>query len=888
MYVTKLELWNDTGFVENSAEYPNLSDTLTNPDFTYTDLHPAKEDLFSYFKIKGVSYETLISVSYARVTYDNLSYPVYMWVDSVACISDTSTKLTAVSCHVDLWRTYLGDASLGYGLITKRIRGTADPIQSCPYRYRTVAFNKYDLVPSDLVGGQCYWAIINYAAEDKTGETVTSKTIVSPVAKAPDTQFYFKETESSTVYKTPKLNEWVLGEYDEIFGIAPTAISSAFLSPVPPFKFSKGTGTDEDPFILVSDDGTQPEDDPDVKTGSFPRVQKWITGTHFGDVEGGIVSYTPLYVDYSDGSSQKAGNFSTAGVRGGITKMYGSSQGCRVRTSGAIEITATETAPIFAISLDDFVRTILGDNVFNNLTDKDTFEITSTVTGVYSSVSFAYASNTGGSTGTMLADLIITVNDATTSRSFTMAGGTFGAYTILMAGYPEKFTYKLTTYTSVIAAVDYDVVVSTVEKYKDYAYVTSSTGKYCEYSASLEDTLSTTDTEEWFVTDMSGVPTQTLPWGLAVKDYTFRVVGSSSSAYVQFRFAGLDSHATGLEISIPLPTLDINSNSWSEYVYSGQRDYDIQQRKIASQQALVSGITGGLQNTVSTAVMGGLGGINKGALNEADALFRDKAMASISSHPILGGSGATEEKFYNQLLSDYGSSMKGVRSAAQMTGKLAGGAMLGVSVGGSLVDYAAAQYFNGKLQGIEDTLQAKQIDSIITPGAGTDWLFYGRRIMLCKFVVDDYSLVNFHNNIQYNGITCSEPTADCSAYKDYTGPVQIQNLIVTGDIPVQAKYLIANTYAKGIRMKCVNEKPDYDITASSLLTTTSISADTYVLYNNTDYRYKINCVANDEIREQYIVEAGENVTVTLEAGDVISTLYYDKMWVANQNTVNVL
>ena len=861
MYVTKLELWNDTGFVENSAEYPNLSDTLTNPDFTYTDLHPAKEDLFSYFKIKGVSYETLINVSYARVTYDNLGYPVYMWVDNVACISESPSKLVGVRVHADLWRTYLADSSLQYGIVTKRIRGTADPIQSCPYRYRKLASSYTDLIHTEDPGMKYLWGVLCYTEESKSSTVTSVRMLTCPVAYGGET-VYYKLGPSTTTLAAVSRNYWITSQFDEILGVAPDNITAAFLSPLPPYKVYSGTGTSEDPLVMSTNESVTPTPKPDTKVGSI--------GTRF-------------LAAYLSGSGKAIlvdpGDTSKTAEQSGLTGVYGSFYATITVGSTAYTSSAEHEAFTFA-PVDQWVKSSFGEDVFSNLVSGDTVEFSA----IFGTVTSFVIDKAGikDVDGTNYSMLTATATNMTQTKKFTFNGSTFGTQWVIVTGLPGAVSLTVTTTSSTITSTDFDTVGNTQSMFyrKD--------GKCDEYTWELPADTCTTDTEEMVILDLDGNPIATTPWGLSLKNYTMRCVLSTVSAYVQIRFDGKSSLAEGLCVNIPCPAMDITTNSWSTYVYSGQRDYDIQQRKIASQQALISGITGGLQNTVSTAVMGGLGGINKGALNEADALFRDKAMASVASHPILGGSGATEEKFYNQILSDYGSAMKGVRSAAQMTGKLAGGAMLGVSVGGSLVDYAAAQYFNGKLQGIEDTLQAKQLDTVQTPGGGWDFFYHGMTVRLTSLKPDDYSVTNFQNNIQYNGITCSEPTADCSAYKDYLGPIQIQNLIVTGDIPVQAKYLIANTYAKGIRMKCVNERPDYDITADTLITDHQIKAGTYVFYNNTEYQYKINCVGSVELREQYIVDAGQKTSITLVTGDTISTLYYNKLWVINSNTVTVL
>ena len=127
------------------------------------------------------------------------------------------------------------------------------------------------------------------------------------------------------------------------------------------------------------------------------------------------------------------------------------------------------------------------------------------------------------------------------------------------------------------------------------------------------------------------------------------------------------------------------------------------------------------------------------------------------------------------------------------------GATAGVA--GSLVDYATAGTFNDRLQGASDLLQAKQIDSIITPGGGCDWLYYGRPYQVRAIVPDDYSLERFENDVALNGLNVSEPLADCSALIHGTGPLTIENLVVLGNIPATAKQFIKQKLNDGVRLK---------------------------------------------------------------------------------------
>ena len=854
MYVTKLELWNDTEFVENSAEYPSLSDTLTNPNFTYTDLHPAKEDLFSYFKIKGVSYETLISVSYARVTYDNLSYPVYMWVDSVACISDTSTKLTAVSCHVDLWRTYLGDARLGYGLVTKRIRGTADPIQSCPYRYRLAG----DYVPfsSSVTGSESYWVMINMTYEYNNNKVTNRRVMCIPIDReGVATRYLSTDGTTDNTWQCCTIQDFINGSFEEKLNLSASQISSVVISPYPPLYVKSGKGTDEEPYVIE----TKVETDDDSMTFSGRVDFKRVINISYYVGSGGYTNpQSTVTVYYSDSNPETSNKIVAAGIPAQIVSMgfakaggYGKSYTYPYDGKVIKQTVDGVEFPYTMIPLDSLV-TVEG------ITIPDAAVLTlDNIHGIYGSASWSVSNY----------EAKLTLGTKTEVTSFTRKDGSWGSYWV--ACDPDNLpNYKVTIGDISSLTVQGIDTVTPEGKSDKYAYCFSSNDRYQEISGSCD--LMTTDTSEVVMLDFQGNPIMTMPWGLHRLNYSIRPILTATAGYLEIRFDDFNSKVNGTSVVIPLPQVDVTSNSWTDYVLSGQREYDIEQRKIASQQALVSGITGGVQSSVSTGVMGTIGEMkDKGSTTNG---VKFKPINILSGKPVY------ESETIN---------MPGEAWSLAKKAGVTGGAMAAASIGGALVDYAAAQYFNGKLQGIEDTLQAKQIDSIITAGSGWDWLYYGRMPGFVTLVPDDYSLINFQNNIQYNGITCSEPTADCSAYKDYLGPIQIQNLIVTGNIPLQAKYFIANTYAKGIRMKCLNARPPYDATISTF-TETSVLAGTYVLYNDTDYKYKINCVANDEIREQYIVEAGDNVTVTLVAGDVISTLYYDKMWIANPNTVNVL
>ena len=602
MHITKLEIWIDTGYVEGGIEVPSLSDTLPEADRIYTDLHPSREDIFSAVRIKD-TYANLINASYLRLTFSDLDYPIYAWVDQVSVISDTPEPVTRIAWHIDLWRTYLGQAKFGYGLVSRRPRGTDDPIQLCSYRYRRV-FDEKTIIPKPSNSdGSVYWVILNAAIENSSSDEVNSVQLWCPIVEGRSGPIYFQFwggdelDRHSAVYPAPSWLNWLRGQGADCIGLSATQVSSAFISPIPPDAVLSGDGTQNDPIKLND----------------------------------------PFY-----------------GLFGG----------------GMYDVKGKE--------------------------------------GVY-------------------------------------------------------MLYK------------------------------TSFGSYAQHKYSVD--FETTDTREIVITDLTGIPVGVVPWGMHVTEIYARPVVSATSAYVELRADGTESASEGLRWVIPLPPVDITSNSWSDYLYSGQRDYDLRQRDIAARQALVRGIVGAGESTVSAGIMGGIGaGVTGRQASQISELIQGTK---------ISGRGAGFKKA--QLVSG----INDIIGSAGGIGALgSAGAMLGVSVGSALISYALTTHFNQELRSATDQLQAKQIDSIQIPGGGWDWMDNGTPVSAFILTPDDYSLERFSVDIGLNGISCSEPTPDCTALIRAGGPLKISQLVVTGDIPAEAKKTISKTLDKGVRIVAKNKETE--------------------------------------------------------------------------------
>lgn len=771
MKITKVELWNDTGFVDGAAEVPSMTDVLPTADVTITDeLRPAKDELFSRLKISSVreqteettvfwAFEDLVNVSYVAIKYDRLDYTIYGWVDNVLMISDSPTPITAIDWHIDYWRTFISSAKFGYGLVQRRL-SAVDPPQNPSYRFRKLSSSSTPLIPASFRGAGILWAIFTFTQQSEDSKLTSCHTGVSPVR--PDGgAVYFQLGPSTTKVSGMTRDDWVNARFDEKLGIAPSSISSAFLSPVPPFKLFDGDGSSDSPFIFTGSESSSSEPVTTIRSGSVG--QRYATAFSYGKdsiptvttPEGSQHGMSGVYAISPDATSS------------GLNLATLTLDGTQIGASSSSTKSWLGVAP-----LDDFVRFSFGSDVFAQLKTGDIISITN-VAGVataYSSMA-SYAILPGGSE---LITTAFTATGSTSVRTFTFANGSFGNYFVLLTADPSNSVVSLTTTASTVTVDDFALIQGTA------AAVYRNSGKCDSFDLELSTTVMTDDTEEMIILDQTASPVASLPWGFEVKKYTVRNVLTSTSAYVEIRFDGTASASEGLKVSIPCPALDITSNSWSDYVYSGQRDYDITQKKIASQQALVGAVTGAMGSAFQTGVLGGLG--NGGASQEQIAQLQQMMM--------------------KQYRGDKGASMiSGIVGGGASTALRSGVGMLGMGLAGATVDYLTMRYFNGKLQSAEEMAKAKQLDTIQSPGGGWDFLWHGISICLTSLKIDEYSVDRFDDDLRLNGAKVSEPTSDCTSLVKAGGPLQIANLIVLGNIPVQAKNYIANKFANGVRIK---------------------------------------------------------------------------------------
>lgn len=311
---------------------------------------------------------------------------------------------------------------------------------------------------------------------------------------------------------------------------------------------------------------------------------------------------------------------------------------------------------------------------------------------------------------------------------------------------------------------------------RGYLYFRPATAQYSvlgpsiPIEADLGAAYTTTDVDRYVFTGFDGEVAGEVPWGSTVRYYTYRLVISSTSCYMEFRFSAtrdagtfesvryMNSRAQGTCFTLPCITLDVTSNSWSSYNYSGSRSYEMSSRQLESDKRLQEG----QMDVVTNTIMGAMSGATAGGSGFLTGLF--------------GG---------------------GVAGAA------VGGAAAGVATEAAL----AAQYayettvYNDRVQELSDYKAATQTNGILTPGTDWDSVFYGRVPSLVKMSTDSYSQTQRSNDMAVYGAHVSEPKSDCTSTIAGEGPLQIANLVVKGDVPPVAKNHIKQRFAQGVIIK---------------------------------------------------------------------------------------
>ena len=340
---------------------------------------------------------------------------------------------------------------------------------------------------------------------------------------------------------------------------------------------------------------------------------------------------------------------------------------------------------------------------------------------------------------------------------------------------PPKYCSYTTSDPYIYAKMDgWAVRTNTSDQtYAVYTYESTTTGTdeiYDQYSVLCSG--GTTDIKTTVVTDFDRNVAYSLPWGVTIAKCRYRLVNCDTSMYIAMRFSGNNanedaSETNGLACTIPLKSLAMSSNAKSSYVYSGQQEYDREQMQIQRNQALVNGITSSMTGTAGNVTMASLGSSKSERIDN----FGTPNARSVSTAKTGGMSMGT---------------------AALLT--------MGAGIAGASIDYVAQGAFNDAIMDNTMKYKAQQTSTLTLPGSGWDWIEYGIMPSLVDLTWDDYSVEQRQNDIDLYGITVSEPMTSCQSLINAGGPLRIQNLTVTGQMPVGAKQFFRDRFAKGVRI----------------------------------------------------------------------------------------
>jgi len=259
----------------------------------------------------------------------------------------------------------------------------------------------------------------------------------------------------------------------------------------------------------------------------------------------------------------------------------------------------------------------------------------------------------------------------------------------------------------------------------------------------------TDDEEKYVIVDPFGAVQATTPWGVAFDKILCSVVASPEDCYLAIYLQ--DSASTlhageGRVFTLPLLRIPITSNAWSSYVYSGQREYDIEQKRIQQKQALASGIANAGQGAISGGIAGGL------------------------------------------------------TKAGGTVGAIAG---LGVAIGGSIANYAITGYFDEKAQASTDRFVSNQTGSIIAGNGSPAWKnasFMEKAWKIVKLVRDSQSAAELTAEQSELGYITDTYAADCSTIVATGGGLRIEGLEVKGGISREGREYIAALFARGVHI----------------------------------------------------------------------------------------
>lgn len=287
-----------------------------------------------------------------------------------------------------------------------------------------------------------------------------------------------------------------------------------------------------------------------------------------------------------------------------------------------------------------------------------------------------------------------------------------------------------------------------------YGYLTPSSTTPVTVTIS-NTAVCTTDTVKYLVTDPKGTVYATLPWGIQFTACRMTLDVGTTGAWLVLRFLEDPNEnmplQEGREVQIPLIAAPITSNAMSDYVSSGQQDYDRQSAILQQEYNRKSGIANAMQSAGSGAIGGALVG---------------KAPGAIAGALIGGGMGILQAQ----------------------------------------INYQLGTEFDRKSQQLLDQLTSNQIGSVLTRSGGPMWYqsaHGGGYWRLVKMVRDPLSKGELETEQAEKGCVCDTYTTNCTTVIQSGGPMRIEGLEVKGDLSKEARTYIQQMFARGVHLDLI-------------------------------------------------------------------------------------
>ena len=273
------------------------------------------------------------------------------------------------------------------------------------------------------------------------------------------------------------------------------------------------------------------------------------------------------------------------------------------------------------------------------------------------------------------------------------------------------------------------------------------------YTIILSNTpISTNDEEKYLVMDPMGTVYATLPWMLKFDRVIAYVDIGTSGAWLHLYFkngsTGTDS-GEGRRMQIPLIAAPVTSNAKSDYILSGQEEYDRTMARIQQQQNLLSGVAGSGTSLIGGAVAGSMVAPGAGTVAGAIGGFGSGLIGAGVNYWIQGDADRKSREAYDKLMSN-------------------------------------------------------QIANVIITAGGIAWIYHSEyRWKIVKLTRDSTSAAELTGEQTELGYVTDAFTTNAGLLIAAGGPLRIEGLQIDGDISPEGKLYIQAMFARGVHLDLI-------------------------------------------------------------------------------------